>query len=127
MLKKGAKQLVAEANQQVEALSVDAVLPLVGDPDTVLVDIREAVELQQGGTVKGAVHVPRGLLEFIADPESPSHKKELSSGKRIILYCASGGRSALAARTLQEMGIGRVGHMAGGFTAWQQKNGPIER
>jgi rhodanese-related sulfurtransferase len=127
MLKKGAKQLVVEANQQVETLSVDAVLPLVGDGDTVLVDIREAAELQQGGTVKGAIHVPRGLLEFIADPESPSHKKELSSGKRIILYCASGGRSALAARTLQEMGVERVAHLAGGFTAWQQKGGPIER
>ncbi len=127
MLKKGAKQLVAEANQQVETLSVETALPLVDDADAVFVDIREAAELQQGGAVKGAVHVPRGLLEFIADPESPSHKKELSSGKRIILYCASGGRSALAARTLQEMGVPRVAHMAGGFAAWQQKGGPVAR
>ncbi|HZS82150.1 MAG TPA: rhodanese-like domain-containing protein [Stellaceae bacterium] len=125
MLKRGVKQLVAEANAEVETLSVADALKLAGDPDTVFVDVRESVERRQSGGIKGSVHVPRGFLEFQADPESPAHNPALSSGKKLVLYCASGGRSALAAKTLQDMGLRRVAHLAGGFSAWQQAGGPV--
>jgi len=86
----------------------------------VLVDVREGEELHNAGKVQGAVHVPRGFLEFQADPTSQSHKAELGGGKRLVLYCGSGSRSALAVKTLREMGIGNVAHVAGGFAALQQ-------
>lgn len=123
---KSAKDLVAEANQTVETLSAEDAVKLVGEPGVVLVDVREGEELQKTGKVHGAVHVPRGFLEFQADPTSPSHKAELSGGKRLVLYCASGSRSALAAKTLKEMGLGNVAHVAGGFAALQQAGAPIE-
>ena len=80
--------------------------------------------MDSSGGLPGSVHVPRGLLEFIADPESPMHKSELSSGRQLVLYCASGGRSALAAKTLQDMGLSNICHIAGGFTAWVDIGGP---
>jgi rhodanese-related sulfurtransferase len=127
MLKHSAKQLIAEANAQIRTLTAKDALALVDDPDVVFVDVRETVERQRTGGVKGSVHAPRGSLEFYADPESAMHQPALSSGKRLVLYCAAGGRSALAAKTLNDMGVANVGHMAGGFTAWQEIGGPIER
>lgn len=124
-LKKGFKQMLAEANAQIETISVRDALALVGDPNTIFVDIRHADEREATGAVAGALHAPRGFLEFFADPESPMHKPELGSGKRLILYCASGGRSALAAKTLQDMGVPRVSHIAGGFTAWKEAGGAL--
>lgn len=126
MLKRGFKQLLAEANAAIDTVSVHDALSMVGDQGIVFVDIRETVELQQSGKVKGAVHAPRGFLEFQADPESPMHIAPLSSGKRLVLYCASGGRSAFAAKTLGDMGIENVCHVAGGFAAWKEANGPVE-
>ena len=126
MLKRGAKQLLAEANAQVTAIGTREALALAGDPDVVFVDVRETVERQKTGGIKGSVHAPRGFLEFHADPESPSHIPALSSGKRLVLYCAAGGRSALAAKTLGEMGVPNVSHLAGGFAGWKEANGPIE-
>lgn len=123
---KTAKDLVAEANTSVETLSAEEAVNLVRDPNVVMVDVREGEELQKTGKVQGAVHVPRGFLEFQADPTSPSHKAELGGGKRLVLYCGSGSRSALAAKTLKEMGIGNVAHVAGGFAALQQAGAPIE-
>jgi rhodanese-related sulfurtransferase len=122
---KGFKQLVAEANAAIETISVQQALELANDPSVQFVDVREQVELNAGGTIPGAVHAPRGLLEFIADPESPMHKKPLSSGKLLVLFCASGGRSALASKTLGDMGIAKVCHVAGGFNAWKAANGPV--
>jgi rhodanese-related sulfurtransferase len=126
IMTKTAKDLVAEANKTIETLSAEEALKLVGDPGVVLVDVREGEELQKTGKVQGAVHVPRGFLEFQADPASASHKPELGSGKRLVLYCASGNRSALGAKALTEMGIGNVSHVAGGFAALQQAGAPIE-
>ena len=123
---KSSKDLVAAANAEVETLTVDEAKALVGRDDVVFVDVREAKELEQG-KVPGAVHAPRGLLEFYADPESPYHKAELGSGKRLVVYCASGGRSALAAKTLKDMGIGDVANLIGGFGGWKQGEGPVER
>jgi rhodanese-related sulfurtransferase len=126
MMTKTAKDLVAEANRIVETLSAEEAVNLVRDPNVVMVDVREGEELRKTGKVQGAVHVPRGFLEFQADPTSPSHKAELGGGKRLVLYCGSGSRSALAAKTLKEMGIGNVAHVAGGFGALQQAGAPIE-
>ena len=117
---------MAEANKTVETLSAEDAVKLVSDPGVVLVDVREGEELQKTGKVRGAVHVPRGFLEFQADPTSPSHKPELGGGKRLVLYCGSGSRSALAAKTLKEMGIDNVAHVAGGFGALREAGAPIE-
>jgi rhodanese-related sulfurtransferase len=126
MVKRSAKQLVADANAVVRTVPVSEALALAGKPDVVFVDVREAVERQKTGGIKGSVHAARGFLEFHADPESPMHVPALSSGKQIILYCAAGGRSALAAKTLNEMGVPNVSHLAGGFGAWREAGGPTE-
>ena len=120
-------ELVAEANAAVETLDVEQAKELVGRDDVVFVDVREGGELATQGKIPGAVHAPRGLLEFYADPSAPYHKPELASGKRLVVYCASGGRSALAAKTLKDMGIENAANLLGGFTAWQQGGGKIER
>ena len=127
MEQKSAKDLVAGASKHIETLAADDAVKLAGDPNVVFVDVREGEELEKTGKLKGAVHVPRGFLEFQVDPESPTHKPELGGGKRLILYCGSGNRSALAAKTLKEMGIGNVAHVAGGFTALQKAGGATER
>lgn len=121
-----AKDLVAEASRNIETLSGADAAKLVSDPNVMFVDIRESDELQKTGTLKGALHVPRGLLEFQADPTSPTHKPELGGGKKLVLYCGSGGRSALAAKALTEMGMTNVAHVAGGFPALQQGGAPRE-
>lgn len=123
---KSAKAMLAEANASVETLTVDEAMGLVGDADVVIVDVRETLELQQNGRIAGAVHVPRGLLEFQADPDMPTYNPALQPSKRLVLYCGSGGRSALAAKTLKDMGYGNVCHIAGGFGAWSAAGGPTE-
>lgn len=123
---KSAKELVAEANAEVVTLSADEAVKLVNNPNTVFVDVRETDERRKAGTLKGAVHAPRGFLEFHADPNSPTHVKALSSGKRLVLYCASGNRSALAAKTLTAMGLTNIAHVAGGFPALKNAGGPTE-
>jgi rhodanese-related sulfurtransferase len=124
---KRAAEMVAEANAAVGTLSVDEAKQLLGRDDVVFLDVREGAELATQGKIPGAVHAPRGHLEFYADPSAPYHKPELAAGKRVVVYCASGARSALAAKTLKDMGIDKVVNMLGGFTAWQQKGGNIER
>src|SRR5918999_3500481 len=126
MVKKAA-DLVAEANAKVETLSVEDAKALVGRDDVQFVDVRDGQELATQGKIPGAVHASRGLLEFFADPQSPYHKPELASGKRLVVYCASGGRSALAASTLKDMGIGRAANLLGGFKAWREGGGATER
>lgn len=112
------KQLVAEAAAATEQVSPAQAVALVGQPDVVFIDVREKSELETTGRIAGAVHVPRGLLEAKTDPESPLHDPALSSGKRLVTYCASGGRAALAAKTLADMGVTRVSHVHGaGFEA----------
>jgi rhodanese-related sulfurtransferase len=125
MIKKAA-ELVAEANAAVGTLSVEEAQKMVGRADVQFVDVRDSAELAKHGKIPGAVHAARGLLEFYADPSSPAHKPELASGKRLILYCGSGGRSALAAKTLKDMGLENVTNLIGGFTAWSQAGGAIE-
>ena len=123
----GFKEMLTAANAVIETVSVPDAKYLLEEDDVYFVDIRETVELEQTGTITGAIHAPRGFLEFIADPEGPMHLPEFSSGRRLILFCASGGRSTLAAKTLMDMGFTDVAHLAGGFAAWTAADGPIER
>jgi rhodanese-related sulfurtransferase len=121
---KKAADLVAEAKANVENLDPDAVERELQGGDAVLVDIRDAPELDADGSIPGSVHVPRGMLEFRADTSSPYHQAPLDPSKRVILHCASGGRSALAAQTLQQMGYENVAHLDGGFKAWKDAGKP---
>ena len=118
-------QLIGEALAEVASVSVDDALALVDGGDAVFVDVRERAE-HTAGAIAGAVAAPRGFLEFIADPASPMHNPALSSGKRLVIYCASGGRSALATKTLQDMGYADVANLTGGFQAWSEAGGPTE-
>jgi rhodanese-related sulfurtransferase len=123
---KGYKQLVAEANAAVQTMQTDEAMKQLQNEGVVFIDIRDLPELERDGKIPGAVHASRGMLEFHADPESPYHKDVFASGKKLILYCASGGRSALAAQRLQEMGLTDIAHMSGGMKAWKEVNGPVE-
>ncbi len=125
-MKKSAADLVAEAKAQIENLDVATVESEIASGDVVLVDIRDAHELEATGRIPGSIHIPRGMLEFRADPSTPYHQEPLDPGKRVILHCASGGRSALAAATLQAMGYEHVAHLDGGFNAWKEAGKPTE-
>jgi rhodanese-related sulfurtransferase len=120
-----AADLVAAARGQVENLPPVAVAAELDAGSVVLVDVREPVERDDQGVILGAVHVPRGMLEFRADPSSPAHLSELSPERRVILHCASGGRSALAAMTLAAMGYRDVAHLDGGLAAWREAGLPV--
>ena len=123
---KTAAELVNEAKQRVENLSVDQVVAELGSGDVVLVDVREQNERDEHGTIAGSVHAPRGMLEFFADPSSPYHRPEFDPNRRVILHCASGGRSALSADRLQQLGYVSVAHLDGGFTAWKAAGRPVD-
>ena len=123
---KTAAELVAEAKPRVENLTVDQVARELEHGDALLVDLREPEERAQHGTIPGAVPAPRGMLEFYADPTSAYHRPEFDPGRRVILHCASGGRSALAADILQQMGYQNVAHLDGGLKAWKEAGQPVE-
>ncbi|MGJ7029792.1 rhodanese-like domain-containing protein [Niabella hirudinis] len=116
---KSAMDLVKEAKQQIENLTPEQVQEELLSGNAVLIDIRESGELEQNGRIGGSVHAPRGMLEFYADATLPYHKPEFDKSKRIILHCASGGRSALAVQTLKTMGYDHVAHLDGGLKAWK--------
>lgn len=119
MLKRGFKDLLAEANAAIETVSVQDLPYHLDDTDVVLLDVRDTVERDRDGEIPRSVHVSRGLLEFQADPESPIYNPALKPDCRIIVYCGTGGRSALAAKTLLDMGFKDVASLAGGFSAWK--------
>ena len=125
MATKSATDLVKEANGQVENLTPQQVQEELKSGNATLIDIREADELQQTGKIDGSVHAPRGMLEFYADDNLPYHKSEFNKEKRLILHCASGGRSALATATLKQMGYTNVAHMDGGMKAWKEAGMPV--
>jgi len=121
---KSAADLVAEAKGRIENLTPDEVEAELA-AGAVVVDIRDAPELE-GGRIPGAIHVSRGMLEFRADPGSPYHQEEMDPTKRVILHCASGGRSALAASTLLDMGYENVAHLDGGFNGWKDAGKAVD-
>jgi rhodanese-related sulfurtransferase len=123
---KGFRALVDEAMAEVKTYSVAQVQQRLNDADVQIVDIRDVRELNEG-TVVGAFHAPRCMLEFWVDPESPYHKKIFADeAKEFILFCGAGWRSALAAKTLQDMGMTNVAHIDGGYTEWVKQGAPTE-
>lgn len=116
----GYEDLIANAMAQIETVPLDQAKTLLDDENTVFVDIRDVRELEREGMIPGAFHAPRGMLEFWVDPKSPYFKPIFGEGKRLVLYCASAWRSSLATETLQKMGVPRVCHLEGGFSAWKK-------
>ena len=123
-LKIGYEALITQAMAQIETVPLEEAQALLDDPDNVFVDIRDIRELEREGMIPNALHAPRGMLEFWVDPESPYYKPIFGEDKRLILYCASAWRSALATETLQKMGVPKVCHLEGGFSAWKKAQLP---
>src|SRR5918997_1600965 len=121
-----AAEMVADAKGRIENLTPEQVASELDGEDVVLIDIREDDERSQNGAIPNSVSAPRGMLEFWADPTSAYHREEFDPAQRTILYCASGGRSALAADTLQRMGYANVAHLDGGIKAWKEGGRPVE-
>ena len=122
---KTVKSMVDEAMDCITTFSVEEAQDLHGRDDVQFIDIRDVRELEREGVIPGAFHAPRGMLEFWVDPESPYFKPVFAPGKRFVLFCAAGWRSALATKTLQDMGLPAVGHVDGGFTAWKAAGAPV--
>ncbi len=120
------EDLVAEADAAVRKIGMTEALGMRGRDDVLFVDIRDVREVAKTGRIKGARHVPRGMLEFWIDPESPYHKPFFAEDKTFVFYCAGAWRSALAAKTAQDMGLAPVAHLEGGITAWIEADGPID-
>jgi len=123
---KGFQALVDEAMAQVITYSVDQVRERLTDPKVQIVDIRDPRELEKEGTLPGALLAPRGMLEFWVDPASPYFKSIFADeSKEFILFCGAGWRSALATKTLRDMGMTNVAHIDGGFTSWKKADAPM--
>ena len=120
------KQMVETANAVVPKITPQQAQEMIAKGNALIVDIRDGTEVAQTGKVKGAVHVSRGMLEFRADPDSPYHDKNFARDKNVILYCASGGRAALAGKLLKDMGYDHV-YNIGGFKDWADSGGAIEK
>ena len=123
---KGYKQMLAEAEARIETLTVEQAIAEHGREGVVFVDLRDPRETDREGTMPGAFACTRGMLEFWIDPESPYHKPVFAEDRRFVFFCAGGWRSALAAGTAKDMGLGNVAHVAGGFGAWKRAGGPAE-
>ena len=121
------EDLVAEANKAIRILDVAEALDLHTRDDVLFVDVRDVRELAGTGRIPGARHVPRGMLEFWIDPASPYHKPYFAEDRTFVFYCAASWRSALATKTAQDMGLAPVAHMDGGFNAWVDAGGPVEK
>jgi rhodanese-related sulfurtransferase len=124
---RGHKALVDEANAKIETIPATEAVKLHGRDDVVLVDLRDPRELEREGKIPGAFHCPRGMLEFWIDPESPYHKPIFAEDKKFVFFCAGGMRSALSAATASDMGLKPVAHIGGGFGAWRDAGGPVEK
>jgi hypothetical protein len=122
---KGIKELLAEANAVVRTVPTAEAVAMLDRADVTFVDLRDPRELERDGMIPGAFHATRGMLEFWVDPASPYHKPIFAEDRQFVLYCASGWRSALSAKTLVDMGMTNVAHVEGGFTAWKQAGGPV--
>ena len=122
---KSAKDIVKDALSQVTAISAEEAMSLVGSPDHVFVDLRDGIEQAKTGIIAGAVASSRGMLEFHIDPDSPAHKPEFNQDKTYVFYCASGGRSAVAATVAMEMGLSPLVNLTGGVGAWKKAGGDL--
>ena len=124
-MRKTVKSMVDEATAAITTYSVEEARDLHGREDVQFIDIRDVRELEREGVSPGAFHAPRGMLEFWVDPESPYHKPVFDEGRHLVLFCAAGWRSALATKTLQDMGVEKLGHIDGGYDAWKKAGAPV--
>src|ERR1700722_14331641 len=122
----GFRALVDAAEREIETLSVKKAIAQHGRDDVTFIDLRDVRELEREGRIPGALHCPRGMLEFWVDPASKYHKPAFAADKKFVFFCAGGARSALAAQTAQRMGLKPVAHIGGGFGAWRKAGGPGE-
>ena len=120
------KSMVEAAKREIEELPASEAVKLLQREDVVLVDLRDPRERERDGTVPGTFNVTRGMLEFWIDPESPYYKEKFGEDKKFVFFCAGGLRSALAAKTAQDMGLRPVAHILGGFKAWKEAGGAVE-
>jgi rhodanese-related sulfurtransferase len=120
------KQMIDAANAEVPRITVAQAREMIAKGNTLVVDVRDAPEVEKSGKVAGAVNVSRGMLEFRADPESPYHDKNFARNKDVIVYCASGGRSALSGKVLKDMGYEKVFNL-GAFKDWAEAGGAIDK
>jgi rhodanese-related sulfurtransferase len=119
--------MVADARGRIEEIEAGDAITLLGDPDVVIVDLRDVRERQREGYIPGSFHCPRGMAEFWVDPQSPYYKDIFGRDAKFIFHCASGWRSAITVDTLQRMGFDNIAHIRDGFTSWQAAGGPVER
>ena len=124
---RGIKHLIDEANAEIETLSATEAMAASRSGEAVIVDIRDPREIEREGRIPGAFSCPRGMLEFWIDPASPYAKPIFQQDKKFIFHCAGGLRSALAAKTAQDMGLKPVAHLGGGFAAWRDAGGSVEK
>jgi rhodanese-related sulfurtransferase len=122
----GIKQMIEDANAKVQRITPTQAREMMAKGDVLLIDVRDAPEVQQNGKIAGAVNVSRGMLEFRADLDSPYYDKSFDRNRPVIVYCASGGRSALSGRTLKELGFTHVYNL-GAFKDWAESGGPVDR
>lgn len=125
-IRKSVMEMVREASAEIETLTVEQARDLLARPDVTFVDLRDPRELWREGGIPGAVNVTRGMLEFWIDPASPYYKPLFASGHKFVFFCGGGWRSALAAKTAQDMGLTPVCHVEGGFGAWKKAGAPVE-
>ena len=125
-MKKGIKQLLAEAEAEIDRVPAADAVKMVGQDGVVFVDIRDPREIEREGTIPGAFRCTRGMLEFWIDPDSPYHKPVFAENKKFVFFCAAGWRSALATKTAKDMGLADVADIAGGLTAFREAGGALE-
>lgn len=125
-LLKSSAAMVEEARRQIEEIETGDLIAMLGDPNLVVVDIRDIRERQRSGFIPGSFHAPRGMIEFWVDPKSPYFKEIFGQDKKFVFHCASGWRSALTVQTLNEMGF-KAAHLKNGFTHWVENGGPVEQ
>ena len=126
-LKKSSREMVAAARSRIDEIETKDLIEKVGDPNVVIVDIRDIRERQRTGFIPGSVHAPRGMIEFWVDPDSPYFKEVFGQDdKKYVFHCASGWRSALTVATLQDMGFDAA-HLKEGFSTWAEQGGPVEK
>ena len=121
------KAMLEAATKEIENMPAAEAVKRIDDPAVLFVDVRDPRELEREGMIPGAFHAPRGMLEFWIDPDIPYHKPVFAADKRFVFFCAGGMRSALAAATAKEMGLKPVAHIEGGFGAWREAGGPVEK
>ena len=117
--------MVAAARERIEEIETADLIAMVGDPDVVIVDIRDVRERQRSGYIPGSFHAPRGMIEFWVDPDIPYFKEIFATNRKFVFHCASGWRSALTVATLQDMGF-KAAHLKEGFSTWASQNGQVE-